>query len=200
MFLISCNSGTRKTSFFESSGLLEKGDVTIELSIPNGDSLRTFGLCWDKNPVDVIIRNQTDSVICFYEDWNSWGYFNIKFQIETADSTYMIMRIKRGGWWKNFPSIHKINPNQSLVFHYELIDSSCAERFGIDELSKRSMQWTGLPRKGYKSSKIRAIYELPKEYELLDNTVFMSAGSKNESTFMFSQKLISEPLSVRIIE
>ncbi len=79
--LCCCQSEKHEITFEEQKNWEVDRGVSIEISMPYGDSLRFLGVCWDKNPIDVIIRNQSDSVIYFYEDWNSWGYYNIKFQI-----------------------------------------------------------------------------------------------------------------------
>ncbi len=208
--LVSCQSQNNETFSTVTSNQIVDDGVSIELSMPYGDSLRWLGICWDKNPVDVIIRNHSDSMIYFYEDWNSWGYYNFKFKIETKDSIYLITRTNHS-WWRNFPSIHTINPNQSLVFHFDLTDSACFEHNAAIEKVRGLKQWTGLPQKKYESAKISVIYELPDEYKYLVNSGFRNLKSflnnesdslvkKNDTTFIFSQILISEPVKIEIIE
>lgn len=207
--LCNCSHKNNETAQGESSAMNFATGVSIELSMPYGDSLRWLGLCWDQNPVDIIIRNQTDSTVYFYEDWNSWGFYNFKFQIETEDSVYLVTRTNHG-WWKNFPSIHHLNPKQSLVFHYNLIDSACTEHNASIERIKGLEQWTGLPQREYDYARIQVVYELPEEYKYLINHGFRNLNAMlgngsdspimpNDTTFMFSHKLISEPIDIKII-
>lgn len=208
--LCCCQSEKHEITFEEQKNWEVDRGVSIEISMPYGDSLRSLGVCWDKNPIDVIIRNQSDSVIYFYEDWNSWGYYNIKFQIETGDSIYNVTKTKNS-WWKNFPSYHSINPNESLVFHYNLIDSACLEHNTKFERLKGAKQWKGLPQKDYDHAKIRVIYELPTEYKYLVNRRYLNMHSylENESDALienydtisvFSKKLISSPINIKVIK
>lgn len=183
---------------FQGPEEISNNDVSIELSLPHGDSLRYFGPCWNKNPVDVIIRNNTDSVIHFYESWNSWGHYNFYFKIETADSTYLIKRT-RNVWWRNFPSYHSVNPEQSLVFHFELLDSSCFYHDPKTERIRGTQQWTGFPQKNNEIAKIQVIYELPEEDEILINNGFISRDPGHaDTTYIFSKKLISRPVDIQI--
>lgn len=200
----SCKSDAIETNSTKATNQEINDGVSIELSMPYGDSLKWLGICWDKNPVDVIIRNHSDSMIYFYEDWNSWGFYNFKFQIVTNDSIYLISRTNNV-WWKNFPTIHSINPDQSLVFHFDLTDSSCFEHNAAVERINGLKQWSGLPQKEYESAKISVIYELPDEYKFLINNGFRklspdSVKKDNDTTFIFSQKLVSEPVNIKIIK
>jgi hypothetical protein len=174
--------------------------VSIELSLPHGDSLKYFGLCQYENPVDVIIRNNSNEMKFFYENWNSWGYYNFHFEIETEDSVYQI-RKTRHVWWRNFPSYHSVNPNESLVFHFNLIDSSCFEHDSKIERIRGLKQWIGFPNKEYQHAKIKVIYELQKEYATLLNQGFRFRNLvENDTTIIFSKKLVSKPVNIQILQ
>src|SRR5882757_8849984 len=66
-----------------------RGEIGMELIIPHNswgyDSSDLPGLFRDcaDNKVFVLIKNNTDSVVRFYEQWNSWGYYNFSFKVET---------------------------------------------------------------------------------------------------------------------
>jgi hypothetical protein len=144
----------------QSKTLTEAKTVAIELSIPHGESGRTLFIGAGHNPIGVIFHNNTDSAARMYEDWNSWGYYNISFEIETPDSIYHV-RKKQRVWWKNFPSYNVINPGESLVFNFSLDDSVAESPDRKRKILRGSYQgWTGLPHKSYDSAKIRALYEL----------------------------------------
>lgn len=135
--------------------------VSIELSIPHGDGLKTLNECSSfNNDVFVIIRNNTDSVVRLYENWNSFGYYNFTFEIKTKDSIYTIYRPHKL-WYRNFPSHHSILPSESIVFQFDLIDSTCASSrtdHGIVEDG-----WIGFPQHTDLAN-IRVVYRLPEEF------------------------------------
>lgn len=200
----SCNQDNNRNSNLEADKAETSSDskegVSIELSLPHGHSLKYFGLCWDKNPVDVIIRNNTNSMIHFYENWNSWGYYNLHFKIETHDSLYTISRTRKV-WFRNFPSYHSINPDESLVFHYNLRDSSCVDYDINNEKIKGYDHWTGFPEKEYDFAKIQVIYEIPEEPAILLNHRFrLRDSTESDTTFIFSKKLISKPVNIQILK
>jgi hypothetical protein len=170
--------------------------MEIELSVPHGDYAKTLFVGSEDNPVSVIFRNNTDSVTRMYEDWNSWGYYNISFEITTKDSTY-IVRKKQRGWWKNFPSYHRIDPGESLVFNFNL-DESTEDSGNKKRIIGSSYQgWTGLPHKDYDSAKIKVLYELKEDFSL---SVFDSSAIKNEAIKRsFLTKLSSKPYDVSIV-
>ena len=172
---------------------IQNSKIEIELSIPHGDSLKYLGLHCEGNPIYVIIHNKTDSIIHFYQDWNSWGYYNTEFEITTYDSIY---RIKRGShvWWKNFPSYYSINPNQSLVLPFNLSDTSC---YNINKKVIKGEQpgWIGIPTKGYDYAEIKAIYTVDKNME---HNYFLRDSINY--TKMWTGTLISKPISIKIVD
>ena len=181
--ILGCESNHEEKAVNSTNELQNQGDVegvSIELSMPYGDSLRLFGICWQENPVEIIVRNQSDSVVNFYQSWNSWGFYNFSFQIETNDSIYHIKRT-RNVWFKNFPSFHSINPNESLVFHFNLIDSTCFNPEDKITISRGLQRWNGLPNKEYESAKIKVMYELPIEDRFIINKRFEGLGSRLEN-------------------
>lgn len=61
------------------------------------------------------ITNNSKDTLCFYEEWNSWGFGNLDFDLKTVFGLHVkIHRISKG-WDKNFPSYYLLKPNQSVV-------------------------------------------------------------------------------------
>lgn len=135
--------------------------VSIELSIPHSDPLKTLNECSSfNNDVFVIIRNDTDSIVRFYENWNSYGYYNFTFEIKTKDSIYTISRPHKL-WYRNFPSHHSVLPDESLVFQFDLIDSTCASSRTDHRVFEDG--WIGFPQYS-DTAQIRVVYSLPEEF------------------------------------
>ena len=152
LFLFGCSNTDKKNPL-----VTETESVEIELSVPHSEGKKSIYLGCDSKPISVIFHNNTDSIVRMYEDWNSWGYYNISFEITTNDSIYILQK-GPGGWWKNFPSYNAINPGESLVFNFVLEDSFCFPHRKVIRGSYRG--WNGLPHKNYDSAKIRVLYEL----------------------------------------
>ena len=179
--------------------------VTLELSIPAGDSLRRLGVCWDHNLVDIIVRNGSDSVVNFYDDGNYYGHFNLTFEIETHDSTYHVKRTK-DAWLKSYPYCLSINPGQSLVFHADLKDSSCTKYGKKRKVLRGNWKcWTGLPDKPYNYAKMRVMYSLPEKYHVVPD--WSSWGvTKTDSlpppkpVYAFSEDLVSDWVEIKVLD
>lgn len=62
----------------------------------------------------VVIKNNTDTIASFYEDWNSWGYYNFYFKIICSDTSFVIYRPDKD-FTKNFPSFKSLNPGDSMT-------------------------------------------------------------------------------------
>lgn len=97
----------------------------------------------------VVIKNNTDAIASFYEDWNMWGYFNIAFQVRSTrgiDTLYKKMR----NWDKNFPSYEALFPGDSMVMYFHLRDTKYE--------SSPFEGYLPMPEKGLLG--IKAIYKL----------------------------------------
>jgi hypothetical protein len=97
-------------------------NLEIELSFPNSQTQGQRNPCLK---VNVLIINHTDTVASFFEDWNSWGYFNINFQIKSGDSTYTIYKRVRA-WDKNFPSYETLFPGDTMELKFFLDYGHCS--------------------------------------------------------------------------
>lgn len=115
-----------------SFGQSSEKSVSIELSIPHTREFAYINECSDSKNISVIIHNNADTNY-FYEDWNSYGYYTISFEIKQNDSIYKIVRPKKL-WYRNFPSYYTLNPHESLVFNYAFIDTSCAAKLFNDRI------------------------------------------------------------------
>ncbi|MEQ1676796.1 MAG: hypothetical protein ABL876_08850 [Chitinophagaceae bacterium] len=62
----------------------------------------------------------------FFDDWNSWGYYNIHFEVKTSDSTYFIYK-KKKDWPRNYPSFSTLFPGDSLSLSFTLSCGHCAD-------------------------------------------------------------------------
>jgi hypothetical protein len=133
----------------------EKG-MSLELSISHSGKLPLVNDCSSLNKVHVIIHNNTDSTQYFYEDWNSYGYYNISFEIKTKDSIYEVVRPPKL-WYRNFKTHYILNPNESLVFSYPLVDTACTFKWRKNRIFEDG--WIGFPLIS-DTVEIRAIYQL----------------------------------------
>ena len=130
--------------------------VSIELSISHPGKIPHINDCSSLNKANVIIRNNSEDTLYFYEDWNSYGYYNISFEIKTKDSIYEVVRPPKL-WYRNFKSHYILNPKESLVFSYPLVDTACTSKWRKSHIFENG--WTGFPAI-HDTVEIRTIYQL----------------------------------------
>ncbi|WP_430404571.1 hypothetical protein [Fluviicola sp.] len=131
--------------------------MSIELSIPHMLELPWIKDCSSTSKVYVIIHNNTDTTNYFYEDWNSYGYYTISFEIKHKDSIYSIVRPPKL-WYRNFKSHLIVHPKESLVLPQSLIDTACANKLS-ESVQIFEDGWIGFPSIS-DTVEIRAIYQL----------------------------------------
>ncbi|MCB1086592.1 MAG: hypothetical protein KDM63_06075 [Verrucomicrobiae bacterium] len=65
----------------------------------------------------VIFRNISTVEQKVFEQWNSWGYRNISFEISEGKRRYNLI-LKPQSFTRNFPSIYLVPPGENMVFRF----------------------------------------------------------------------------------
>ncbi len=69
--------------------------------------------------LNIVLQNTSDKPIRVYQDWNSWGYFNLTLQITAVDGKALDkpLNIGRGPgvWFANVPTTDFIGAGQAVV-------------------------------------------------------------------------------------
>lgn len=68
----------------------------------------------------VVVQNLSSAPITLWEDWCSWGYFNLSFEAQYPDGRIFIISKKDRGWDKNFPCPTVIEAGQAWVIDVDL--------------------------------------------------------------------------------
>ena len=97
--------------------------------------------------VDLIveIRNTSAQELRLFEEWNSWGYCNLKFVFDDGFHEYWVTK-QPGLWYRNFSSFHTLAVGESIQ-----IPVAFAEHIwsNVDQIKTNATQ----------ISAIRAVYE-----------------------------------------
>ena len=119
----------------------------------------------------VVLANISKEPQAVFESWNSWGYSNLSFEIQTRDGHVFAVSKKLASFTRNFPSIFIIAPGEHMVFPINLNDD-----------------WNSVPppRSTPTPITIKAIYEVSPSTE--------SAGLK-----VWTGRLESRAYNVKII-
>jgi hypothetical protein len=64
----------------------------------------------------VILTNVSKEFQSAFEPWNSWGYYAISFEIETADGRKFTISKKPADFTRNGATTFGIPPGESMVY------------------------------------------------------------------------------------
>ena len=156
--LAGCAGNDKKETIIKKSCVAE-----LELSIRHVFDTSVLNLDCVDNDIDVILRNNSDSVIRVPFPDHDPGYYNITFEIKTADSIYHISKAPNH-WLHSDLCDYRVMPGESFVIKCNLRPYACDEDTSDRKPLKRKIlrsghDWNGLPIKPYDSAMIRCIYQ-----------------------------------------
>ena len=64
----------------------------------------------------VLLSNVSSQPQTIWEDWNSWGYQAISFELTTADGKKHVVSVRQQGFTRNWPTTVVIEPGEHQVF------------------------------------------------------------------------------------
>ncbi len=127
--------------------------------------------------VDLIveIRNTSARELRLFEEWNSWGYCNLKFVFEDGYHEYWVTK-QPGLWYRNFSSFHTLHPGESFQIPVAFADHI----------------WSGLDRVRSNASQITSFRALYEQYQspLFGHAEALWRGTVS-SRFYSAAKLLS---------
>jgi hypothetical protein len=68
----------------------------------------------------VLLSNGSKQPQTVWEDWNSWGYYAISFELTTNDGKKYVLSKRQTGFTKNYPSWVVIEPGEHVVYPIHL--------------------------------------------------------------------------------
>ncbi len=101
--------------------------------------------------VDLIveIRNISAREVRLFEEWNSWGYGNLKFVFTDGFHEYWVTK-QPGLWYRNFSSFHTLEPGESFQIPVAFADHI----------------WSGLDQVRTNASEIGAVRTVYEQYNV----------------------------------
>ncbi len=167
-------------------------DFDLAIAIPkirtNGPGSEAHAVTYDKSdkrPFYVVLTNKSGIVQHLWEEWNSWGYYNLSF--EFTDSTNKTWLVKRGDWafTINAPGWFSLDPGETHVFSVTFPSN-----------------WQDLPKAEgppHVFVTLRAIYEIPPDGMIQRNGVWTMA-TRVKDNGVWTGKVISNPVQVELFD
>lgn len=70
----------------------------------------------------VLLFNPSSTPLTLFQEWNSWGYFGLSFDVTYPNGRHAHVAKKARGWDKNFPATLTVAPYGYYVFNVEFAD------------------------------------------------------------------------------
>jgi hypothetical protein len=96
----------------------------------------------------VVLQNTSDVPQRLWQEWNSWGYYSLSFELtDVAGKQWIVAKRRDMRWSRNSPTYETIEPGRQLI---------------VDVYFGDAAQWEGFPlQKGRQPIvQMRAIYEV----------------------------------------
>ena len=88
----------------------------VPASYSSGVSKKAYISFDHTNHFHVLLTNNSSGPIKLFEEWNSWGYYGLSFEITYSDGRKVQSARERRGCDKNFPSTVTIAPHGYYIF------------------------------------------------------------------------------------
>ena len=166
-------------------GATNASDVCIRiLSVTNQMTVTSNGY-YAKGRVHPFATNQADVVvevqnkgshdIELFEEWNSWGYHNLKFVFLAGEHEFWVSKVP-GIWTRNFPSTKRLTPGTVLTIPVAFTEATWN---GLDAVVANSRM----------ISEVRAFYEQHRPVEKGSFTPMVWEGMATSDVYPASNLL-----------
>ena len=149
--------------------------VSVAISVPHGDGYPTsIEYREPGSHFHVLVSNIGSKPLSLWQDWNSWGYYSLSFEMEDATGQKWVAKKKQIGFTRNFPAAWLLSPKQTWV---------------VDVYWGDEDTWQGFPARGTerKPLKIRAIFEVRPDKETKQYGVWTGRAESEPVEALFSK-------------
>ncbi len=159
--------------------------LSVSIAVPKSDSTRLIDLREPGSHFNVVVANRMNRELHVWETWNSWGYYNLFFEVldDQGKVQYTITKKPRA-WTRNFASWIAIKPGEHLTLPVDFNQDIWVVA-GADGRSKRSLE--RLLAKFADSPKfklnLRAVFRVYPDAETIDRTIW--TGTVRSTADMF---------------
>jgi len=151
----------------------EEAPVSIAIAFPAmGGGQRNIMHGGGNTYFHVVVSNDSATPQRVWQEWCSWGYFGLKFEITDEQGNKSLAQKKLRPWEKNFPAFWTLQPRENLVIEVHCADANIWQGF----------PW---PAKGTQTVTMQAIFEFAPDRESRENGVWTGRVVSKADKFVF---------------
>ena len=140
---------------------------------PYPDDTRVLCRSWDKN-FHIVLRNVSDKPQNIWQDWVSWGYFALSFELKDESGKTWVAKKILAAFNQNGPMFWTLKPNEYLVIDVCLADDQKSDW----------QKWKGFPHN--QAVSMRAIFEIQEDGESKKHSVWTGRVVSEWNNFFFA--------------
>ncbi len=156
------------------NGAAADKSIRVAIAIPqNRQGERRVNVNFlDRERFHVIITNTSHKPKRIWQEWCSWGYYGLSFQLTDEHGKTWTARKKLRAWSRNYPDYWTLGPQESLVVDVAFFDSDL---------------WEGFPTPKVSSWKLKmcAVYEVRPDRESEENSVWTGRSISKADDYVF---------------
>lgn len=149
-------------------------ELSVSIAVPQRDSRRVIDLRQSGAYFNVVVTNRSKHDLRLWETWNSWGYFNLSFDVLDENGRVVSTVSKRPrAWTVNFPSWVTIKPGEHFVLKVDFDPDIWI--WGGDVGDSRPAYLPFLSVMGKEPEfklNLRAVFRILPDWETIENTVW----------------------------
>ncbi len=125
----------------------------------------------------VVLTNKSEQPIKIWEQWNSWGFFCLSFEITYPDGRKVrSKKFNSSGWDKNFPSWIQIPPEKHYIFEVNFENDQTMGQYWLNSVLNNSGDST--------FCKLKAIYEISRDKDSVKEGVWTGRVESLEKNYV----------------
>jgi hypothetical protein len=122
-------------------------NLEVSIAIPQQGDQRVLDYSARNPHFHVLVTNTSDRPQRIYQEWCSWGYYALWFELSDAKGNTWTARKTETVWFKNWPAVWTIPAHECLVLDVQFADRNL---------------WKGFPEAGWPSQTftMRAVFQI----------------------------------------
>lgn len=160
-------------------------ELSVSIAVPKRDSLRVIDLRQPDAYFNVVVTNLSKRSLRLWETWNSWGYFNLSFDVLDDKGNVVNSVVKRPRvWTRNGATWVTIKPGEHFILEVDFDPDIWI--WGGDIGDSRPVYLPFLSVMGAKPEfklKLRAVFRILPDWETNENNVWTGTVRSTPDTF-----------------
>ncbi len=172
-------------------------ELSVSIAVPARDSKRTIDIRKPDSHFNVVVTNRSKHDLRLWETWNSWGYYNLSFDVLDGKDNVLYSIVKRPrAWTVNGATWVTVKPGEHFVLKVDF-DHDIWVRDDLGDDRRIYVPFLALMRTTPEFKlKLRAVFQILPDDETIEKEVWTGTVKSAPDDFVIHhtpQKAANEP-------